>query len=61
MGPLLELTCPELVDTEELIKIETKEGLGKSCKLLVLMEQVCCIETIESIANCYTNAGVQRE
>jgi len=41
VGPLLELTCPELVDTEDLVKVETKEGLGKSGKMLALMEKVC--------------------
>jgi len=38
VGPLLELTCPELMDTETLTTVE--EG-RKADKLLILMEQVC--------------------
>ena len=39
-GALLELTCPELVDTEALVRIDTEEGIGKSSKLLALTEMV---------------------
>ena len=39
-GALLELTCPELVDTQALVRIDTEEGIGKSSKLLALTEMV---------------------